>query len=163
GALAVLASLKQCPHPAELLGHDDGFFSQYGRAFRHDLDTALARMIEHRQLPRRVYAISFGFLAKKAVNDSSGKPVLPDAVKDAWDQLNDHLKDFRERTALERAIVERVASLCEKLNFHGTTLRVWIDTPPPLSLNIPELLTERPDGTLHLGESFPANAAAFAQ
>jgi deoxynucleoside triphosphate triphosphohydrolase SAMHD1 len=162
-ALAVLAGLDPCPHPAELLSHDDSLFSQYGRTFRKDLNTALTRMLEYRQLPHRVYAISFGFLAKQAVNDSSGKPILPDAVKDAWDHLNDDLKDFRARTALEQAIVERVAGLCERLGFGRLALQVWIDTPPLLGLNIPELLIERPDGTMHLGESFPANAAAFAQ
>ncbi len=153
-----------CQHPAELLAHDDGLFTEYGRASVPALDERLIRMLVHRQLPRRVYGLSYGFLAKQAVSETGGRPVTLDSVKDCWTQLSDDLKSYDSRAALEKVIAELTARLACILGEDRPAVQVWIDTPPrSFELNALDLLIERPDETIHAGESFPANAAAFAQ
>lgn len=99
------------PHPVELLEHDDGLFGEYGPYRVPALDKRLIGMLVHRQLPRRAYALSYGFLAKQAAGAGGGQPVPSDADKDLWTRLSDDLKSYEARTSLEKAISEQTARL----------------------------------------------------
>jgi HD superfamily phosphohydrolase len=160
--LRMLDNLKL--HPAELLVEDDRFFSGYAKDKHPDENHEYLESLDTRHLPRRSFAMSYGFLKPVLARRGDEIPEVPDAAKEAWDALEYDINDAHKRLALEREICNVASQIAVELGVDLGPFEVWIDTAPG-SFELPEvdLLIERPDETVTKQASFPADAAAFAK
>lgn len=159
-ALRILSDVNM--HPADLLSEDDSLFSMYAEHLPAE-GRKWARALRNRQLPRRVLAVSYSFLLGTAVLDPSGRPRVSQRELEGWSNLESDLDLAERRSRLEQDIASASSELASKLGEELDLAAVWLDTLPNyLQSDDPELLLERPDGTMDAGASFPAEAAAFA-
>jgi HD superfamily phosphohydrolase len=111
--LEVLHNLRR--HPAELLREDDRLFSRYS-ADRHPADNhRLLSMLDLRDLPRRVFAISYGFLPALAPTSSDAQPKPTDEQKEAWTRLLRRVADPGNRGSLRQEIWQTAAEIASLL------------------------------------------------
>lgn len=159
-ALRILTTMDM--HPADLLKEDDSLFSVYAEGLQGDGEK-WARALRHRQLPRRVMALSYSFLLGTAPLDPSGRPRVGQRELEGWSDFETDLESADRREGVEEAITSKATALAATLGDDFAPEAVWLDTlPRHLQSDDPELLLERPDGTMDAGASFPAEAAAFA-
>jgi HD superfamily phosphohydrolase len=155
-ALEILHILKL--HPADLYQHDDSLFGAYG-ARRYRRIRPLIAMLENRRLPRRAFALSYGFLVEQAPEALKGRLRADDQT--AWDQLDADLSNSRRRRALQREIAERYAGIAALLQIADAAPQIWVDVPPdPPTPDDSQFMVIRPDKQLAPGRSFSAEAAA---
>ncbi|MCY2987113.1 MAG: HD domain-containing protein [Planctomycetota bacterium] len=159
--MRMLANMKR--HPAELLAEDDRLFSPYAVSQHPQENHAYLAMLNLRQLPRRAFALSYGFLLDTAPAGEDGRPDVPEETREEWANLERAIADPRRRSELEHDLHQRASQLAGLTRSTLAPCDIWVDTPPdPFELPEVDLLIERPDGSILRRESFPADAAAFA-
>lgn len=159
--LRVLANLNK--HPADLLCEDDRFFSHYAASKHPSENLKHLQCLDWRRLPRRVYAVSYGFLTP-IVGENGEFPDVSEPLKEAWDSLERSLQRADKRRALELEIGALARRIASDLKVGLSSFEIWIDTPPQ-TFKFPEvdLLIERPDKTIIRQSAFAPEAAAFAK
>ena len=156
-ALALMDRTR--PHPADLLAEDDDFFSSRPSPRLSRSGRYLATLLENRRLPRRLFAISYGFLVAKGTSDTA---VLPESEQLAFDSLRSLLTQPEKRLKLAREIKELAQQLSKQVN--GAMLRkvrIWVDHPPSLESLTLDLQVRTPDGQILESGMFRQQAAAF--
>jgi HD superfamily phosphohydrolase len=143
--------------PEWLLAYDDNLFSGPAPTSR------LVRILRDRQLPRRAYAISYTYLAERAVAPSGEEPELPPEISESWRRLGFDLDRASLRRRLEEKILLTAQRIARALGDVGTVSEIWVDTVPMRGdLGTWDLWVETPDGELQVASTYSARAAAYA-
>lgn len=149
-------------HPADLLQEDDRLFSRYGIGGKNVDNAELVAMLDLRRLPKRVFAIQYSPLIGPPPL-AEQRPVVSEQDRDGWNNLINQLNNPQQRKLLQKEIESCTSTLAKMVGIQLSKFKVWLDSPPePYELPEVDLLVQRPDGTIIKGDSFPAEAAAFA-
>jgi HD superfamily phosphohydrolase len=161
-ALSLLSDLSLSP--AQLLMYDDSLFGPYGDTVIGNPRRALGRRIADRDLPRRAYAMDYGFLAATANISEEEGPQVSLESEDAWRRLTADLKKPEMRRQLERKALQIAQSLARRLTPAPVVRDMWIDTEPkPPDPGTWDLWVEKPDETKERAAmAYAADSAAYA-
>lgn len=150
-------------HPAEMLEHDDALLLDEHRHPSGSTRRDLARCLANRDLPRRAFALSYGFLTERAEERGGHLRILYDDAS-AWGRLLDECEVSARRRAIEAGILKEANLLATQLGLDGPPA-IWLDTPlPPPKKHASEFLLRLPDGEIRPAReipSFPAIAASL--
>lgn len=153
------------PPPFKLIREDDQyFFSAPPTAFEGEKQSLLNRLCESlkfRQLPRRAFAYSHGFLPR--TEDEPGEAELTEDLKIADRRFRQDLMLASERRRMGDETHAKFLEITSILKAHRDEVtRFYFDEIKGLKRTPTELFVERPDKTIDPYQSFAPNAAAFA-